>query len=1066
MRSALWPVLAVCALSACPRPPVVEPIDGGVVETPDAGAADGGPTDAGATDAGVPDAGITRTVAVGGTVDGLDPTFGSLTLSLNGSETLSIAAPGAFVFATRLNELTPYTVTLVTSPIEQRCELENASGTTQTMNIESVHVRCTTRTSVLQGVARGVDRQGLTLHEAVSQQLLPIPIDAGPFAFATPLNFGQRYDVSIDTVPVGRDCALDGGAGVVNGSEGPIDVSCTVRRVPLAVDLRGVDIDGITLTETGSNQMLTLSAGADAGAFLTPLPWETTWAVVVSTPPSSGRVCSIDGGAGTVLGPIPSPLVSCAKQRFDVGGTVAGLDAGALTLREVTTTQQLTLSAGASSFRLPAQVEWDTPLNLVIGAQPASRFCALDGGTRVVRSSVTDIAVVCRGGFPVSGLVRNLRGAGLQLTERGTSQTVTITPDGGTTGFQLPLVVPEGDLLQLNIATQPAGQTCRFEAPAGPVTGPVSSVLLTCGAATSELVINEVGSFPGPTMPFWVELYNGTPSTIGLAAYSLRTASRILADGGDGPLTDFDLPDASVPSGGYFVVSGKPIADLHDTPTVRFLVQNGLTPLPGTMLQLRAGDAGIDTVLFDGGTGADGWSGAPLLLPTTTMDFGRSLARAQSPDSNTAADFSTCDFPTPAGLNDVCTSPDTDADGIPDLAEVAGSTWNELPLFDWGARTAQRDVFVEIDWVNPTGFNGSFDPGIQPRREALERMEQVFRGRGVFVHFDTGDLFDPAPGINPANFDLGGGNQQPWACTVTLSNVAGATSFHRLKATYADVRRRLSFHYSMFTNALGDVTCANSGSGVSGNGELPGNDFAIALGRAGLSLGTQNGINQTINWQAATFMHELGHNLGLRHGGFEDANYKPNYLSIMNYYYQNDGLPVLGMNEGDRYFREYVLYGTCSGPPGLTSASQLNRNRFSTPSVFALDYSDGSSIPLNEAALVESTGFGRVGSGPVDFNWNTVIDTMPVTANLNALNTLPRVCPRVAGGNEVLLDHNDWAALSLTFTRSARGSASGTPRFLRRPAKGDGTDEPPFFDPVDFFGDHQPVAEEAPLGRE
>jgi hypothetical protein len=32
-------------------------------------------------------------------------------------------------------------------------------------------------------------------------------------------------------------------------------------------------------------------------------------------------------------------------------------------------------------------------------------------------------------------------------------------------------------------------------------------------------------------------------------------------------------------------------------------------------------------------------------------------------------------------------------------------------------------------------------------------------------------------------------------------------------------------------------------------------------------------------------MHELGHNLGLRHGGDEDRNCKPNYFSLMNYAY-------------------------------------------------------------------------------------------------------------------------------------------------------------------------------------
>ena len=32
-------------------------------------------------------------------------------------------------------------------------------------------------------------------------------------------------------------------------------------------------------------------------------------------------------------------------------------------------------------------------------------------------------------------------------------------------------------------------------------------------------------------------------------------------------------------------------------------------------------------------------------------------------------------------------------------------------------------------------------------------------------------------------------------------------------------------------------------------------------------------------------MHELGHTLGLRHGGGQNRNRKPNYISLMNYRY-------------------------------------------------------------------------------------------------------------------------------------------------------------------------------------
>jgi hypothetical protein len=46
--------------------------------------------------------------------------------------------------------------------------------------------------------------------------------------------------------------------------------------------------------------------------------------------------------------------------------------------------------------------------------------------------------------------------------------------------------------------------------------------------------------------------------------------------------------------------------------------------------------------------------------------------------------------------------------------------------------------------------------------------------------------------------------------------------------------------------------------------------------------------------EAGTFMHELGHNLGLQHGGADEQNRKPNYLSVMNYLYQFDGLQRTG----------------------------------------------------------------------------------------------------------------------------------------------------------------------------
>jgi hypothetical protein len=56
-----------------------------------------------------------------------------------------------------------------------------------------------------------------------------------------------------------------------------------------------------------------------------------------------------------------------------------------------------------------------------------------------------------------------------------------------------------------------------------------------------------------------------------------------------------------------------------------------------------------------------------------------------------------------------------------------------------------------------------------------------------------------------------------------------------------------------------------------------------------LGAGAANNVGTPIQ-QAGTFMHELGHNLSRHHGGDTDCNNKPNYLSVMNYLFQQEGL--------------------------------------------------------------------------------------------------------------------------------------------------------------------------------
>src|SRR5262249_28400934 len=152
--------------------------------------------------------------------------------------------------------------------------------------------------------------------------------------------------------------------------------------------------------------------------------------------------------------------------------------------------------------------------------------------------------------------------------------------------------------------------------------------------------------------------------------------------------------------------------------------------------------------------------------------------------------------------------------------------------------------------------------------------------------------------------------------------------YYDLKSKYFDPKKGPAYHYTIFGHYSGCDSpdhCRNDGHtgacpvntrgcstvsiGQSGTSEVNGNDFMVSLGNfindkeAFLTSPAPGGapIGQFII--GGTFMHELGHNLGLRHGGgvsstpdpnscvppdCEDEctvpaepNYKPNYLSVM-----------------------------------------------------------------------------------------------------------------------------------------------------------------------------------------
>jgi hypothetical protein len=139
-------------------------------------------------------------------------------------------------------------------------------------------------------------------------------------------------------------------------------------------------------------------------------------------------------------------------------------------------------------------------------------------------------------------------------------------------------------------------------------------------------------------------------------------------------------------------------------------------------------------------------------------------------------------------------------------------------------------------------------------------------------------------------------------------------------------------------------------------------------------------------------MHELGHNLGLYHGGGDTLNCKHNYVSVMNYTRQTTGVvPSAGLN-----------YSESALPP-------LDEND--------LDEFQGIQGP-GGVLVAHGPGSFRLSSasGAIDWNRQNGLES-DVSADVNSMSNAPG-CEANSPG-DLLSGHNDWGNLALPFQATA-----------------------------------------------
>ncbi|RFO95077.1 hypothetical protein DIC66_20180 [Rhodoferax lacus] len=528
----------------------------------------------------------TTTFNVGGVISGL---VGSITLVNNGdaAHALTATSNGGYTLGLPVVVGSSYAVTIGSTPAGQFCTISNGNGAMGAANISNVNIQCVassgttigagssggsagtggvtggggngTTTFNIGGTITGLSGTVALVNNGDVAHALAVTANGG-FTFGLPVAAGSNYAVTVSGQPSGQFCSVANatGAGVV-ANISTINVVC-------------VPSTGTTITPglTGG--------GAGTGG--------------------------VNGGGGN------------GTTSFNVGGSIAGLTGGTLTLINNGDPASALAVTSNGGFTLGVPVALGGSYNVSVAAQPTGQTCTVSNGTLAyMATNVTNVSVVCAttasGSFSIGGTVTGLlSGKSLTVVNNGdTANSITLSANGS---FSMPVPVATGSGYNITVATQPLAQVCGVNGTGSNVTTNITSVAITCLG---------VGGTPNTAVPLTPALSGaGTPNAVpGVLVTTMAGGGTCTApcDNAVGVNAAFDIAYGSTTDGAYVY-----IVEFQSTVGVSVIRKVSLTPPYATTTiagSLTSGNAAVDApiglnAVFGGSANGLTTDGANLYL--------------------------------------------------------------------------------------------------------------------------------------------------------------------------------------------------------------------------------------------------------------------------------------------------------------------------------------------------------------------------------------------------------------------------------------------------------------------